>query len=213
MTRIILLHERNNKANRLQKRRQALPGMLQRSLPQGANDRIKTLNPIGVRRLRQRRQGQSGDGTNFTMLLGQTMTHDLDQFTQVRQHGASHQHGDLLHDFDPGMPCLPAFTGLTHRLQKGEEGWHTQRTRHHGKRARGGVANVFLLVIDIGSHGGDHGGEAGCLGQIRYNFSSFHASVVILVDEEGFDDSEYFVDVGSYQIVEFVQHPIDDLHE
>mmetsp|Transcript_31545 Transcript_31545/g.66359 ORF Transcript_31545/g.66359 Transcript_31545/m.66359 type:complete len:332 (-) Transcript_31545:2227-3222(-) len=55
MTGIILLHEGNHKSNSLEERRKSLPMMLHRSLPQSTNYRIKALNPIRMRRLRQRR--------------------------------------------------------------------------------------------------------------------------------------------------------------
>ena len=59
---------------------------------------------------------------------------------------------------------------------------------HHGEGARGGVAHVLVDVVDVGAHRGDHGGEAGGLGEVGDDLAPLDARVVVLVDEQRLDD-------------------------
>ena len=82
------------------------------------------------------------------------------------------------------MTCLPGLLGATDGLEEWEEGGDSQSGCHHSKRTGGGVANVFVHVVDVGAHGGDHGGQASGFGEVGDDLTSFHASVVILVNQQ-----------------------------
>lgn len=42
------------------------------------------------------------------------MFNDLDERLEVRQDGAAHEDGDLLHDLDAGVARLPRLLGAAH---------------------------------------------------------------------------------------------------
>lgn len=63
------------------------------------------------------------------------------------------------------------------------------------------VAHVFIGMVDIRTHGGDHGGEAGRLGQVGNDFSSLNAGIVVLINQQRLDDHQYLVYVRPYSVV------------
>ena len=46
------------------------------------------------------------------------MLDDLDEVLEVRQDGAAHEDGDLLHDLDACVARLPRLLALAHSLEK-----------------------------------------------------------------------------------------------
>ncbi len=51
------------------------------------------------------------------------------------------------------------------------------------------------------------------LGQVWDDFTPLHTSIIILVDEQGFDNHEDLVHVRSHQVVQLVQNSVDDFHQ
>mmetsp|Transcript_33286 Transcript_33286/g.56617 ORF Transcript_33286/g.56617 Transcript_33286/m.56617 type:complete len:659 (+) Transcript_33286:1233-3209(+) len=213
MTRVILLHQRDDVPDRLQERRQSLPVVLQRPLPQRADDRVEALDPVGMRRLRQRRDGEGPHGPHLGLLVRQAVPHGVHELAQVGEDGASHEEGDLLHDLDARVARLPRLAGSAHRLQEREEAGHAEGRGDDGERPRGGVAHVLVGAVDVRAHRGYHGAEPRGLGEVADDLPSLHAGVVILVDQQGFDHGQDPMDVRPHQIVELVQHAIDDLDQ
>ena len=64
------------------------------------------------------------------------------------------------------MPRLPGLTALTHSLKEGEKGGNAQSGRYHGESTGCRVPHVLVQVVDVRPHGGDHGGQARCLGEV-----------------------------------------------
>jgi len=93
-----------------------------------------------------------------------TVFDDLHQAAEVGQNGAAHEDGDLLHDLDARVPGLPGLLAFAHGFEKREEGGNAEGGGHHGERPGRGVPDVLVHVVDIGPHGGDHGGQTGGLG-------------------------------------------------
>lgn len=93
------------------------------------------------------------------------MLDDLHQAAQVGQDGAAHQDGNLLHDLDARMASLPRLLALAHGFEEGQQGGDAQGRGHHGEGSGRGVPHVLIHVVDVGSHGGDHGGQTGSLGR------------------------------------------------
>lgn len=42
-------------------------------------------------------------------------------------------------------------------------------------------------VVDVGTHGGDHGSQTGGLSQVGDDLSALHTGVVVLVDQQRLD--------------------------
>ena len=101
------------------------------------------------------------------------------------QHRAAHEDGYLLHDLDTGVAGLPGLLGAADSLEEGEEGGDSQGRGHHGKGASRGVSHILVHVVNVGTHGGDHGGKAGSFGEIGDDFTPFHTSIVVLVNQQG----------------------------
>mmetsp|Transcript_15797 Transcript_15797/g.40419 ORF Transcript_15797/g.40419 Transcript_15797/m.40419 type:complete len:537 (+) Transcript_15797:1904-3514(+) len=131
----------------------------------------------------------------------------------MRQRGAAHQDGDLLHDLDAGVAGLPALLALADSLQEGQQCRNAQRTGHHGEGPRRGVAHVLVRVVDVGTHVGDHGGETGRLGQVADDLAAFDARVVVLVDEKRLDHHQNLVHPRPHQVVQLVEDAVDDFDE
>jgi len=55
--------------------------------------------------------------------------------------------------------------------------------------------------------------ETRSFGEIGYNLTTLHTSIVILINEERLDDDENFMNVRTNKIIEFVKDTIDDLHK
>ncbi len=53
--------------------------------------------------------------------------------------------------------------------------------------------------------------KTSALGQVRDDLLAFHASVIVLVDEEWFDDDENLMHVRTNEVIKLVQDPDDDL--
>lgn len=70
--------------------------------------------------------------------------------------------------------------------------------------------NILVCVVDIRRHGGHHVYEIGYLGKVVDDIASFDANVVVFVNEQKLDDDENFVYVQPDDIIEFVEHRIDN---
>lgn len=92
-----------------------------------------------------------------------TVFNDLHQAAQVRQDGAAHQDGDLLHDLDARVSGLPRLLAFAHGFEEGEERRNAEGGGHHGEGSSRGVSDVLVHVVDIGSHRRDHRGQPGSL--------------------------------------------------
>mmetsp|Transcript_32675 Transcript_32675/g.77364 ORF Transcript_32675/g.77364 Transcript_32675/m.77364 type:complete len:496 (-) Transcript_32675:571-2058(-) len=131
----------------------------------------------------------------------------------MREHRAPHQNRDLLDDLHPRVPRLPRLLGLAHGLEEGEERGDPERRRHHRERTRRCVADILVEVVDIRAHRRDHRRQARRLGQVSDDLAALDARVVVLVDEERLDHDQDLVRERPHQIVELVQHAVDNLDE
>jgi len=77
----------------------------------------------------------------------------------------------------------------------------------------GGVPDILVGAVNIGSHRGDHVGETGSFREVGYNFTALDTGVVVFVDNEGFDDNENSDNVRSDEIVEFVECAVNVLNK
>ena len=74
---------------------------------------------------------------------------------KMRQNSGAHQDCDLLHDLDAGVPGLPAFAGLTDRLEERQQRRNAQCRGHHREGSSSGVTHVLVRVVNIGPHRSD----------------------------------------------------------
>lgn len=91
------------------------------------------------------------------------MFNDLHQAAEVGQDGAAHEDGDLLHDLDAGVAGLPGLLAFAHGFEEGQQRGDAEGRGHHGEGSGRGVSHVLVHVVDVRSHGGDHGCQAGSL--------------------------------------------------
>mmetsp|Transcript_48257 Transcript_48257/g.149019 ORF Transcript_48257/g.149019 Transcript_48257/m.149019 type:complete len:950 (-) Transcript_48257:252-3101(-) len=213
VVRVLGVHQGNDVSDRLQEGGQALAAVLADALPQGPQHRVEGLNAVGRGGLRQSGQRQRRDGPDLLLLVLEAVGDDVHHLLQVRQHGAAHKDGDLLHDLDPRVPGLPALLRLADGPEEEEERGDAERRGDHGEGARRGVAHVLVGVVDVRAHGGDHRGQARGLRQVADDLSALHAREVVLVDEQRLDNHEDLVDVRPHHVVELVEHAVDDLHQ
>lgn len=85
-----------------------------------------------------------------------TMFNNLDQTAKVRQNGAAHEDGDLLHNLDACVPSLPGLLAFTHSFQEREERGDPEGGGYNSKGSGGGVSDILVHVVNIRSHRGDH---------------------------------------------------------
>mmetsp|Transcript_9935 Transcript_9935/g.17046 ORF Transcript_9935/g.17046 Transcript_9935/m.17046 type:complete len:337 (-) Transcript_9935:2069-3079(-) len=116
------VHQRDDESDRLEEGGEHLPAVLRDALPQRLEYRVKRLNAVGGRRLRQRRQRQRADGAHLLVLVHEPVLHDLHQGAEVGEHGAAHEDGNLLDNLDARMACLPGLLGLAHSLEERQQG-------------------------------------------------------------------------------------------
>lgn len=76
------------------------------------------------------------------------------------QDGAAHEDGNLLNNLDTSVPSLPRLLAATYSLQERHERRDSQSGGHHRKGSRCGVTHVLVNIVNVRSHGGDHGGQA-----------------------------------------------------
>mmetsp|Transcript_29025 Transcript_29025/g.67289 ORF Transcript_29025/g.67289 Transcript_29025/m.67289 type:complete len:780 (-) Transcript_29025:1289-3628(-) len=208
---VLSLHQRDNVSDGLEEGGKHLAALLARALPQGLEHRVEGLDTVGRGGLRERSQRQSADGLHLLLLVLQPALDDLDHLAQVRQDGAAHQDGNLLHNLDAGVPRLPRLLRLAHGLEEGQQRGDAERRRDHGKRTRGRVSHVLVEVVDIGTHGRDHGRQTGGLGQVGNDLATLDTSVVVLVNQQGLNHDENLVHEGADEVVQLVQHAVNDL--
>lgn len=91
------------------------------------------------------------------------MFDDLHQAAEVRQDGAAHEDGDLLHDLDASVTRLPGLLAFAHGFEEGQERGDAEGRGHHSEGSGCGVSHVLVHVVDIWTHGGDHGCQASSL--------------------------------------------------
>lgn len=91
------------------------------------------------------------------------MLNDFHQAAEMGQDGTAHEDGDLLHDLDARVASLPGLLAFAHSLEEGQQGWDAQGGRHHREGSSRSVSHVLVHVVDIGPHGGDHGGQTSSL--------------------------------------------------
>ena len=73
------------------------------------------------------------------------------------------------------------------------------------------IPHLLIDIIDVRSHRGNHSGESCSLGQIGNDLPALNSCVVVLVDEKRLDDDENLVDVGTDQVVQFVENSVNHL--
>ncbi|GIX65610.1 uncharacterized protein BcabD6B2_50450 [Babesia caballi] len=209
---IIRIHERYNHADGLQKRREPLAPVLGDALPERAQHHVERLDAEGRTGLGQGGQRQRRHRPDFQDLVLQPQCNDGHQLLQVRQHATAHQYCDLLDYFDARVARLPALFGLADGLKEQYKRLDACGVRHHRKRARSGVANVLVRVVDVRPHGSNHGSQPRCLAQVADDLTSLHPRVVVLVDEQRLDNHEDFVHVRPHLVLQLKQNAINDLH-
>lgn len=50
------------------------------------------------------------------------------KYLEMWQNSAAHEDGDLLHNFDASVSCLPGFLALAHSLEEGQQSGNAQST-------------------------------------------------------------------------------------
>lgn len=97
------------------------------------------------------------------------MLNDLHKVLEVRQDGTAHEDGNLLDNFDACVASLPRLLAFAHSFQEGQQGGNAQGRCHDGKGASCGVTDVLIHVVNIRTHGGNHGSQTSSLGRQNYS--------------------------------------------
>eukprot|EP00053_Salpingoeca_punica_P017422 m.167819 g.167819 ORF g.167819 m.167819 type:complete len:1096 (+) comp17202_c1_seq2:150-3437(+) len=210
---VLRVHQRDDVADGLEEGRQRLAAVLADALPQRHQHAVKGLDAVRGGGLGQRGNRERRHRAHLLLLVGQAVLQNADQALQVRQDGAAHEDGNLLHNLDARVAGLPRLLAAADGLEEGQEGRDAQGRGHDSKGARRRVAHILVDVVNVRPHGGDHGGEAGGLGQVGDDLAALDAGIVVLVDEERLDDDEDLVHVGPHQVVQLVEDAVDDLDQ
>mmetsp|Transcript_4651 Transcript_4651/g.13433 ORF Transcript_4651/g.13433 Transcript_4651/m.13433 type:complete len:554 (-) Transcript_4651:1414-3075(-) len=213
MAGVAFFHQRDHKTDRLEECCKGLAVLFQRTLPQRSDHGVEAFDTIRMGSFGKRCACQRRHDADLLHVIGQTVRDDFDELAKVREDGHAHEQGDLLDDFDACVSGLPRFSGLAHGLQEWQQRRHSQGTGDNRNGSGCDVAHVLVGRIDVRTHGGDHGGQAGCLGEVADDLASLHARVVVLVDQQRFDHGKDSVHVRSHHVVELVEDAIDDLHQ
>ena len=54
------------------------------------------------------------------------------------------------------MTGFPGLFAVTNCFEEWEKGWDAESGGDYGKGSGGGVTHVLVVVVDVGTHGGDH---------------------------------------------------------
>ena len=71
------------------------------------------------------------------------------------------------------LAYLPRLFAAAHSLKERQERGYAERRCDDGKGARGCVAHVLVDVVNVGTHGRDHRGQARSLGQVGDDLASW----------------------------------------
>jgi len=85
------------------------------------------------------------------------------------QDGTTHENGNLLDNFDACVASLPRLLAFAHSFQEGQQGGNTQGRCHDSKGTSCGVTDVLIHVVNIRTHGGNHGSQTSSLGRQNYS--------------------------------------------
>ena len=102
---------------------------------------------------------------------------------------------------------------LLHIAPKDGKSWTSEGRSDAGKGSSSGISYVFVDVVDIWTHRGDHVSQPGCLAETEKDFSPLHESIVVLINQQRFNYDENLVDVGPHEIIELVENAIDDFDQ
>src|SRR6267154_5074738 len=94
------------------------------------------------------------------------------------------------------------FTAI-HGHEERQERGDTKGGGNDRECASGGVADILVSMINIGTHGGDHVCKTSSFGKVGYDLTTLHMSIIILINEEWLDDNENFVNVWTDEVIEF----------
>ncbi|RUP50240.1 LOW QUALITY PROTEIN: hypothetical protein BC936DRAFT_139884 [Jimgerdemannia flammicorona] len=210
---VLVVHQRNDIPDGLEERREPLPAVLTDARPERLEYGVERFDTVGGGSFGEGGDGEGGDGANLLLFVLKAVGDGVDEVLEMREHGAAEEDGDLLHNLDTCVARLPRLFGLAHRLEEGQQRRDAQSGGHDREGARRRVTHVLVHVIDVRTHGRDHGRKARSLGKITNDLAAFNAGVIVLVDEEGLDNDENFVHVGTDEVVELIEDAVDDLDE
>jgi len=80
----------------------------------------------------------------------------------MREHGTAHHDGNLLNNLFAGVTRLPRLFAAADGLKEGKERRDTKGRCNVRECTSSHIANIFISMIDIGAHGGDHVGKTSC---------------------------------------------------
>ncbi len=104
---MIGLHERDEEADSLKVGGQGLAALLPGPKPDLSQDVVEGFDTVWRRGLCQRSESNCSDHFDFLLVVLEASFDDIDHLTQMRQHGAAHENGSLLDDFDASVTSLP----------------------------------------------------------------------------------------------------------
>ena len=96
--------------------------------------------------------------------------------------GTAHKDGDLLNDFNACVPCLPTLFRVTDCFEERQHCRYSEGTGDDCEGSGSGVADILILMVYVGTHGGNHSGQAGSLRQVGDDFSALDSRVVVLIN-------------------------------
>ncbi|KAJ6372030.1 hypothetical protein OIU77_002369 [Salix suchowensis] len=141
------------------------------------------------------------------------MLYDFHKGSQMGKNSTANQNSNLLNNFDSSVPSLPRFLTLTHSFQEGQQRRNPESRSNNTESSRSCVSNILINIINIRTHSSNHGGQTSCFTQIRNNFSPFHTGIIILINQEWFNNNKNLMNIGPNQLIQFIQNPVNYLNQ
>lgn len=79
---------------------------------------------------------------------------------EVGQHRTAHEDGDLLHNLDARVPRLPGLFALANGFEERQERRNAEGAGHNRECPGCGVPHVLIDIVNIRTHGCNHGRQA-----------------------------------------------------
>lgn len=99
------------------------------------------------------------------------------------------------------MAGPPAFPREADCPEERDQGRDAKSLGDDCKGASSRVPDEFVVMVDVGPHGRNHGRKSGSFCKVRDDLPAFDTGIVILIDQEGLDDHEYLVHEWSDHVI------------
>lgn len=149
VVRVLRVHERDDETDRLEEGGKTFTAVLADTGPQRLEDAVEGLDTVRCGSLGESSDAQRRHRPDFLLLVLEAVRDGFDEVAEMRQDSAAHHDGDLLNDFDTGVPSLPRLLRPADGFEERQQRRDAERRSDNREGASGRVAHVLVGVVNV----------------------------------------------------------------